>query len=291
MSPAPADNRAPSRALVLGATGMVGRAWRGLLTSHGIEHRALARPEFDLLDTKTIDAIDFGGVDLVVNASAWTDVDGAEADPDGATKANGAAVRRIAERCDDAGCTLIHYSTDYIFDGAHNGPIPVDLEPDPINAYGRSKLEGEHAIEATGCDSIVIRTSWVYAPWGKNFVRTIAKLAGERDTLRVVSDQRGRPTSAEHLARSSLALAMTGGRGVWHATDAGACTWFEFAREIVSLVGSGCTVEPCTSEEFPRPAKRPANSVLDIAPTESLLGPLTPWQLALADVVRRLTID
>ncbi len=291
MSPAPADNRAPSRVLVLGATGMVGRAWRGLLASHGIEHRALARPEFDLLDPATIDAIDFDGFDLVVNASAWTDVDGAEADPEGASQANGASVRRIAERCDDAGATLVHYSTDYIFDGKHPGPIPVDLEPEPINAYGRSKLDGERGIAATGCDAVVIRTSWVYAPWGKNFVRTIAKLAGERETLRVVNDQRGRPTSAEHLARSSLALAMTGARGVWHATDAGACTWFEFAREIVSLVGSACAVEPCTSEEFPRPAERPANSVLDIAPTESLLGPLTPWHLALADVVRRLTID
>jgi dTDP-4-dehydrorhamnose reductase len=145
-------------------------------------------------------------------------------------------------------------------------------------------------MEASRGEWLHIRTSWLYAPWGKNFVRTIAAASGSKPELRVVDDQRGRPTSAEHLARVTQALIERGVRGHWHATDGGECSWFEFAREVVRLAGNGarCRVSPCTSAEFPRPAKRPSYSVLDISATEALLGPMPDWRENLADVVRRL---
>jgi dTDP-4-dehydrorhamnose reductase len=128
----------------------------------------------------------------------------------------------------------------------------------------------------------------LYAPWAANFVRTIYKAAGDRPVLRVVDDQRGRPTSAEHLARTTLALVEKNARGILHVTDGGECTWFEFASEIVRLGKRDCRVEPCTTAEFPRPAKRPAYSVLDLAPTEALVGPMPSWQENLASVMARL---
>lgn len=284
------DRNRPTRVLVTGARGMVGRSWSGLLTSHGLAHRALTRAELDLADLDAVGSLDLAGVDLVVNAAAWTDVDGAERDLAGASRINGEAVGVLASRCAEAGATLLHYSTDYVFSGRAHEPYPVDAPTDPVNAYGASKLAGERAIAESGCDHLIIRTSWVYAPWGRNFVRTIANLCAQRDELKVVSDQRGRPTSAEQLARTSLALLFAGARGVWHASDDGDCTWHGFATEIARLVGSSCRVHPCTTDEFPRPAARPAWSVLDIEPTRHLIGPLTPWQISLADTIRRLPL-
>lgn len=274
--------------LVTGAGGMVGRSWAGLLTSHGIEHGLLTRAQLDLADLDAVRSLDLAGYDLVVNAAAWTNVDGAEDDEADATRVNGEAVGLLAERCKHAHTTLVHYSTDYIFPGTGSKPYPIDAEPDPINAYGRGKLAGERAIRDAGCDHLIVRTSWVYAPWGNNFVRTIAKLCQDRDELKVVDDQRGRPTSAEQLARTSLALLLAGARGTWHATDAGDCTWHGFATEIARLARSSCAIHPCTTDEFPRPAARPAWSVLDIEATESLIGSLPTWQSSLADTIRRL---
>ena len=285
-----ADRRPPSRVLITGARGMVGRSWAGLVASHGLEHRALSRAELDLADLDAVASLDLAGVDLVVNAAAWTDVDGAESDRAGAARVNGEAVGVLARRCGEANATLVHYSTDYVFGGNASDPYSVDAPTDPVNAYGESKLAGERAIAASGCDHLIVRTSWVYAPWGRNFVRTIANLCAQRDELKVVNDQRGRPTSAEQLARASLALVLAGARGVWHATDAGDCTWHGFACEIARLVGSSCRIEPCTTDEFPRPARRPAWSVLDVEKTQSLIGPLVPWQFALADTIRRLPL-
>jgi dTDP-4-dehydrorhamnose reductase len=147
---------------------------------------------------------------------------------------------------------------------------------------------GERAIWDAGGPHLVLRTSWLYAPWANNFVRTIFKASRERDELQVVNDQRGRPTSAEHLARASLALLDKGAHGTLHVTDGGECTWFDFASEIVRLAGHRAAVKPCTSAQFPRPAKRPAYSVLDLGPTEALLGPMPDWHENLADVMRRL---
>ena len=278
----------PGRAIVLGASGMVGRAWCGLLTAHAVPHRALSRPEIDLLDPGSLERVIHEDDQIVINAAAWTDVDGAESDEAAATVANAEAPGVLARRCAQVGATLIHYSTDYVFNGRADSPYPVDAPIDPVNAYGRSKAAGEAAVRAAGADHLIIRTSWVYAPWGKNFVRTIAGLAEQREMLKVVNDQRGRPTSAEGLAPTSLALCLAGASGTWHATDAGECTWFDFAGEIVARLGLACSVEPCTSDVFPRPAPRPAYSTLDLAASQDLVGPLPDWRVALMHVLRRL---
>lgn len=278
----------PGRALVIGATGMVGRSWRGLLTAHGVEHAALARPECDLTHPGAIAERIDAGTALVVNAAAWTDVDGAEADEGGATLANGTAPGVLAERCRAVGATLIHYSTDYVFAGMSDRPYPVDAPINPVNAYGRSKAVGEQAVRDSGCDHLILRTSWVYAPWGKNFVRTIARLARDREEIRVVDDQRGRPTSAEALAASSLGMYLAGASGTWHATDAGECTWHGLASEVVRSLGLACRVTPCTTDEFPRPARRPAYSVLDLAQTEAVIGERTDWRTCVRRVLERM---
>jgi len=282
----------PRRVLVIGSTGMVGRALCALLDHQCIEYRAVCRPEFDLLDAESVQASVRPGDDLVINAAAWTDVDGAESDPAGATRANADAVGILARRCRELGSMLIHYSTDYVFDGLAEAPYPVDAPIRPCNVYGQSKADGEALIRGAGLeDYLVIRTSWVYAPWGKNFVRTIAKFAIEKPELRVVHDQRGRPTSAEQLAATSLDLYHTGAHGVWHATDAGECSWYELARLVAARVNPDCVVHPSASDEYPRPAFRPPYSVLDIDATEALCGPFQPWQDAVESVLGRILGD
>lgn len=277
------------RVLLIGAGGMLGQAWRGLLTAHGIDHTAAELPGFDLLDADAVRAA-VPGHTHAVNCAGWTDVDGAEADEKGATRLNGHAIGPLAEACRDAGAHLVHYSTDYVFAGDATEPYPTDAPRAPISAYGRSKAVGEELLEASDASWTLIRTSWLYAPWGRNFVRTIAKLCREQASLRVVDDQRGRPTSAEHLARASLALLARGAAGAWHVTDGGDATWFDFACEIARLAGSPCEVSPCATESYPRPAARPAYSVLDLSLTERELGPMPGWRSNLADVLRRLPV-
>jgi len=298
--------------LVPGARGMLGRAVVSLLRGRAVEFTPLDRSTLDLADEASIERAIAPGARIVINCAAYTDVDDAETNTDAARIGNATGVGALAQRCRDVGALLVHFSTDYVFDGAGTpgstertgstagfassggnsggggAPYPTDYPTRPINAYGRSKSEGEDLILASGAAHLILRTSWLYAPWGRNFVRTIARAGAEKPVLRVVNDQRGRPTSAEHLARTTLAMIEAGARGVHHATDAGECTWYEFASEIVRALGLPARVEPCTSAEFPRPAARPAYSVLDISTTEALIGPLTPWQDALADTLNRL---
>lgn len=264
--------------LVIGADGMLGRAWCEELSRAGVPFDAVTVAEVDLTRRGSVLSGVAQGHEVVINCAAYTDVDGAEADEEGATRVNGAGVGVLAERCRDIGALLVHYSTDYVFDGTARAPYRVDHETRPVNAYGRSKLAGEHAILRSGVEHLLIRTSWLYAPWGKNFVLTIAKLARERDSLRVVSDQRGRPTSAVQLAAQSRKLVEAGARGTFHVCDAGECTWFELAREVAARMSPSCVVDPCTSAEFPRPAARPAYSVLDCSEAEAIAGPPRSWQ-------------
>ena len=182
----------------------------------------------------------------------------------------------------------MHYSTDYVFDGNATSPYAIDHPHDPINAYGRGKAVGETRLLESGCDHLLIRTSWVYAPWAKNFVRTIARAGRERPSLKVVADQRGRPSSAEHLADVSARLLDAGARGTFHVCDGGECTWHEFAVEICRLAGATCEVHPCDTSEYPTPATRPPYSVLDLSATESVVGPMKSWRDNLADVMARL---
>ena len=257
--------------VVIAAEGMLGTAWTRLT-----DVVAARFPEVDITRPATLPSFD--GVDVVVNCAAWTDVDGAEANEAAAAKVNGDAVLGLSRACAKHGALLVHYSTDYVFSGDATAPYPIDAPIDPVNAYGRTKALGEKALLEGGADHLLIRTSWVYAPWGKNFVLTMAALGRDRELLKVVNDQRGRPTSAEHLAATSLRLIEKGARGTFHVTDGGECTWFDFASHIVGRVNPSCRVEPCSSAEFPRPAPRPSYSVLDLSRTEALLGPMPAWQ-------------
>jgi dTDP-4-dehydrorhamnose reductase len=272
--------------LVLGANGMVGRAWTRVLQHKGLPFRALTRAECDITNPSHVAAIE-PGTDIVVNCAAYTQVDQAESDTDAARRANGEAVGALGRRCNQIGARLVHYSTDYVFDGRGTAPYPTDAPTAPVNAYGASKLLGEELLAQSGARALLIRTSWVYAPQGQNFVLTMANLLATKPQLRVVNDQRGRPTSADELAHNSQRLCDQVDSGTFHLSDGGECTWFEFACEIKNQLGLSTPVQPCGSDEYPRPAARPAYSVLDISGSERLLGPLRPWPEALTRVLAR----
>jgi dTDP-4-dehydrorhamnose reductase len=286
--------------LIIGGSGMLGRATRELLTRTGTRFDAPGHAELDITNPAHLERWITRDYKLVVNCSAWTDVDGAETNEPAATQLNGHAVAGLALRCKAADSLLVHYSTDYVFEGAGT-PIPTDAPHMPVNAYGRSKAVGEQLLHEQDPEAghyLLIRTSWLYAPWSKNFVRTIAKAARERPTLKVVNDQFGRPTSAEHLADATFRLVSLGEErfdyvsdkapGAWHITDAGQCSWFDFAVRIAAFANPACRVEPCGSDAFPRPARRPAYSVMDITRSESAIGFFPTWEQNLDDVLRRL---
>jgi dTDP-4-dehydrorhamnose reductase len=251
------------RWLVTGAGGMLGRDLCAVLAEAGeTDVVAAARTDLDVTDPAAVRAA-VAGIDVVLNAAAWTDVDGAETAEEAATAVNGHAVRMLA---DAAGKRLIHFSTDYVFDGAATRPYPEDTPPAPVNAYGRGKAIGERAVLAAG--GYVVRTAWLYGEHGPNFVRTVLRLAAERDTVDVVDDQYGPPTWSYALARQTVALAgaATAGRaapGAYHGTAAGSTTWYGLARAAFAEAGlDPRRVRPTTSDRFPRPARRPAYSLL-----------------------------
>lgn len=274
-----------SEILIIGVDGMLGRCWTELLQARGIDHRATMLADLDIRDRSALNRFITPETHWVVNCAAYTLVDAAEENEELANEVNGYAVGAMAEQCKDVGASLLHYSTDYVFDGTAREPYPTDHPRSPVNAYGRSKAIAEELIERSGVEHLLVRSSWLYAPWAKNFVLTIRELAKARPNLRVVDDQRGRPTDSRKLAEVSLALAEQGSRGIFHVTDGGECSWFELAALIAKEVNPDCEVEPCTSDEFPRPAPRPAYSVLDISATEQVVGPLIPWEARVRDVL------
>ena len=300
MSPPDTGNLLPASGartpiVLVGGQGMLGSAWRRLLDDRGLAYTAPPRGQLDLTDPAAVQCHLPPGTALVINCAAYTNVDAAESDEDQATAVNGHGPGVLARRCADLDATLVHYSTDYVFAGHATSPYPVNAPIAPPGAYGRSKAVGEAAIRDAGGPHLILRTSWLYAPWGNNFVRTMLRLTAEKDQLRVVHDQTGRPTSAPHLAEASLRLLEAGaGRPAgqtFHVTDGGQCTWCEFTREIARLAGppsSNCDIQPCTTADFPRPAPRPAYSVLDLTTTETLIGPMPAWQSNLAAVLTGL---
>jgi len=275
-------------AVVVGALGMLGKAWRELLLNNDIDHTGLDLPTLDITDPDSIAEHIGKDVRFVVNCAAFTDVDGAEDQENLAHILNADAVGHLADHCKKIGATLIHYSTDYVFDGKSESPYKTDHPRDPLNAYGRTKAAGEQRVEGSSCDYILIRTSWLYAPWARNFVATMIRLTRDRDELQVVDDQRGRPTSAQHLAAASLRLLEKGQRGAFHVTDGGECTWYEFACEIKRLAGNTCDIKPCSSDQYKLPAARPAYSVMDLSKTEAVLGAMPEWKKNLADVIGQM---
>lgn len=274
--------------LLVGDRGMLGRAFRELFTRENRAYQGFDLPGFDAAEPAQVAAIFERSWSAVVNCAAYTNVDGAEADEPAAMRANATAPRVLAEACAREGIPLLHFSTDYVFSGQAERPYAVGAPMQPLGAYGRSKAAGEEAIRSSGARHLIVRTSWLYAPWANNFVRTMAKLTRDKPTLKVVHDQRGRPTSAEHLAKTALALLDRQATGTFHVTDGGDCSWYEFTCAIARKLERTCTIAPCTTAEFPRPAPRPAYSVFDLSKTESLLGPMPSWHDNLTSVLARL---
>ena len=269
--------------LLAGRNGQVGWELARLLPP--AELIATGRAELDLADQAAIRrVVREAKPQLIVNAAAYTAVDKAEAQPDLAMRINGIAPGVLAEEAKRLGALLVHYSTDYVFDGTKSTAYTEDDAPNPHSVYGRSKLAGERAVQASGCRHLILRTSWVYGPRGKNFFLTIAAKARAGERLRVVDDQRGVPTTSAFLAERTLALIARDASGLLHLVPAGETTWYGFAREIVQLIGARSEVQPIKTGEFPAAARRPANSVLDNRRAAAILGEPPHWRELLDDV-------
>jgi dTDP-4-dehydrorhamnose reductase len=253
------------RLLVTGAAGMLGHDVTAAATRAGHDVTPLSRHELDVTDAAAVRAA-FAGArpDAVVNCAAWTDVDGAEAAEDQALAINGAGAGNVAAAAERAGAFLVHVSTDYVFDGtSKRGEAWVESDPlAPLGAYGRTKLEGERLVAAAGSDHAIVRTAWLFGPGGRNFVDTMRRLGAERDELQVVADQIGCPTFTGHLAEALVKIAERRSPGIHHAAGGGACSWFDLALATFEATGMRVRVTPVTTEAFPRPAARPAWSVL-----------------------------
>jgi dTDP-4-dehydrorhamnose reductase len=288
--------------LVAGGQGQLARALvEQAHAREGVQLVAMGRPQLDLCAPDTIlRAIDAVRPDLVVNAAAYTAVDKAESDEAAAFALNCDAAAALAAAAKAAGCPIVHVSTDYVFDGA-NAWAYVETDPTgPTGVYGRSKLAGEAAVMNANPEHLIVRTAWVYAPYGNNFLKTMVRLARERPELRVIADQRGNPTYAPHLAAAMLAVAtQLGARdrppawGIYHAASSGETTWHGFAAAIVEagkrLGVPQVPVTPITTADYPTPSKRPANSCLDCSKLEHTFGVhLPPWQQGVHECMSRL---
>jgi dTDP-4-dehydrorhamnose reductase len=294
---APGESSTVTSVLITGAHGQLGSDLVANAAAAGIPVRAYGSRDLDITDPDAVDraltdfahtatADDVTGRAMVINAAAYTAVDAAEADPDAAYAVNAAGPTHLAQAAARLGLGLIQVSTDYVFPGDGTRPYEIDDPTGPHSVYGASKLAGEQAVQEAYPEAHIVRTAWVWGTVGANFVKTMAKLESARPTLSVVDDQRGTPTFAADLAVGLLELAgadLPG--GVLHATNAGETTWFDFARAIfVELGADPERVRPTTTAEFPRPAPRPAYSVLSSASWQSAgLTPLRDWRAALAD--------
>ncbi len=287
--------------LVAGLQGQLARALVAQAQVRpGVQVVALGRPQLDLTDAASIArALDAARPHLVVNAAAYTAVDKAESEPQAAFAINRDGAGALAAAARAAGCPIVHVSTDYVFDGTKSGPYVETDAPNPAGVYGRSKLEGEAAVAAANPEHVIVRTAWVYAPYGHNFLRTMLRLACERPELRVVSDQRGNPTYAPHLADAILDVAARLARrtppawGVYHAAARGETTWHGFAAAIVRAASRlgvpQVPVVPIATADYPTPVRRPANSCLDCGKLERAFGVrLPPWQQGLEDCIAEL---
>lgn len=263
-----------ARWLITGAGGMAGIDLRDELVARDVEFRALTRADLDVTNARSVAAaVKDAAPQVIVNCAAYTRVDDAEAHEHAANAVNASAVEIIANAANDAGALLIHLSTDFVFDGAKTTPYEINDQTSPLSAYGRSKLLGE--IAATHArEHLVVRTSWLFGVHGNNFVEAIRnQIRKGTNPLRVVNDQRGRPTYTPHLARAIIRLAEhREARGIVHYADEPECSWFDFARAIVEESGASTEVVPVTTDAFPRPARRPPYSVLSTERYERLTG-------------------
>jgi dTDP-4-dehydrorhamnose reductase len=271
-----------SKILVTGANGQLGNEIRRICRNFpGLE---FIFTDVDMLDITNPDAVsvfmEASKPAIVVNCAAYTNVDGAEENVKNVRKINSLAPQVLAAACAMQDAFLIHISTDYVFDGEATVPYTEEVEPNPISVYGNSKLEGEEKIKTVFDNFLIIRTSWMYSEFGHNFVRTILSLAKEHETLEIVNDQFGSPTYARDLANCIIDIIIKSILnpkaylpGIYHYSNQGSCTWFEFAQEILNIAGiKSCTLIPVSTEQFPAVAKRPRYSVLDTSKVRGSFG-------------------
>ena len=279
--------------LVTGSNGQLGSELKELAPFYpGFEFVFLTRNELPLSDIaaikKTVEAF---SPQYIVNCAAYTAVDKAESERDQAFKVNAEAVGELAKVGAQIGAKFIHISTDYVFDGSRKLPLKEEDSVRPINVYGESKLAGEQAALSNNPDAIIIRTSWVYSFYGKNFVKTMMRLMAEKESISVVNDQWGSPTYAADLAKAILQIIEWGTwyPGIYHFSNEGVITWFEFAGEIASQLQTACTVQPTTTANFPTPAKRPLYSVMDKSKiSERYHISAKPWKESLQECLQKL---
>jgi dTDP-4-dehydrorhamnose reductase len=293
------------RLLIAGWQGQVARALvEAAPACPDVKACAVGRAALDICEARSIErALSQIEPSIVINSAAYTAVDKAESDTERAFALNRDGARLLAEAAARRGIPIIHLSTDYVYDGHKSEPYLEDDTPEPTTVYGRSKLEGEHAVREANPRHLILRTAWVFSPTGKNFVKTMLGLAGERKAVRVVDDQHGNPTYAPHLVVAILELARqlstrkgegeAGPWGVYHAAGTGTTTWRGLAEEVfrrsAELGGPAAAVEPIASADYPTPAQRPANSQLDCSKLERTFGLRLPaWQDGVADCVTRI---
>jgi dTDP-4-dehydrorhamnose reductase len=280
----------------LGSNGQLGNSILNVAAEKNFKHSFICK-DIDTLDITKKEAVDSflseQKVDIMINCAAYTAVDHAEDEAELAYLVNETAVSHLAEIAREKNIYLFHISTDYVFDGTSSVPYQPKDVTKPTSVYGKSKLAGEQAMIGSGCRGSIIRTSWLYSPFGHNFVKTILRIGKERSEINVVNDQYGSPTNACDLAMAILTLIDKGnfntGTEIYHFSNRGIITWYEFAKEIIRLAGYGTLVHPVTSAEYPTKAKRPHYSAFDLKKIENALGYSIPeWKESLREIPEEL---
>lgn len=281
--------------LVTGADGQLGRELRRLGDIAPNNYLFTDTDQLDIVDAQAVmRAVERTRAKVIVNCAAYTDVERAEQDEAAARRINAEGPAHLAAAAKKFGATLIHVSTDYVFDGTANTPYDETAAPRPATAYGRTKLAGERAVAQSGCKFITIRTAWLYSAYGRNFLKTMLRLTAERETVDVVFDQIGTPTYAGDLALAIFSI-IEGGRyagseGLYHFSDEGVCSWYDFAVEIAAAAGrEHCAIRPCHTSEFPSIVRRPAYSVLDKTKIKATFGIEIPhWRDSMLYCLKQL---
>lgn len=279
--------------LITGANGQLGNEMQRVAQNSGNHYIFTDVQELDITDREAIRSlVKKEQVKVIVNCAAYTNVDKAEDDYDFANLLNNKAVENLALVAKEVDATLIHISTDYVFQGETSIPCQEDWKTNPLGVYGKTKLAGEQSLMASDCKYLIFRTAWLYSPFGKNFVKTMRQLTAERDSLKVVFDQVGTPTYAGDLAAVIYKVIendMLDKQGIYHFSNEGVCSWYDFAKEIGELSGNVCDIQPCHSDEFPSKVKRPQFSVLDKTKVKATFGIKVPyWRDSLKKCIEEL---
>ncbi len=279
--------------LVTGGNGQLGNEMRLVSKNSDNNYIFTDVAELDITRLDAIrKAVKDNSIDIIVNCAAYTNVDKAEDDYATADLINNTAAGFLATAAKEADATLIHVSTDYVFQGDSNIPCREDRATNPLGVYGKTKLAGEESIRLTGCKHIILRTAWLYSPFGKNFVKTMRTLTREKDSLKVVFDQVGTPTYAGDLAEVIFTIIETrqlSKQGIYHFSNEGVCSWYDFAVDICQLSGNTCDIQPCHSDEFPSKVRRPHFSVLDKTKLKETFGVKVPyWRDSLKKCIKEL---